>query len=101
MTQAGQCDPEQAPWGKAGSCLDPGEKVGLTFSCVKMWSSYCSGWLELEKRKVWAMPARLLKVEGPQAFPSHVHVPNSDLSEPSHRATFKAEAGGALVRKLC
>lgn len=54
-----------------------------------------SGMVGMGRGEVWAMSARLLEVEWPQAFPAPVHVPNSDPPEPSHRL-IGAEAGGAL-----
>lgn len=73
VTQAfWQCDPEQAPWGKGGPDLQLCEDV----------EQLLPGRLELGKEAVWARPARLLELEWPQAFPSHVHVPNSDPAEP-------------------
>lgn len=53
-----------------------------------------------ERGEVWYMSARLLEVEWPQAFPSHVHVPNSDPPEPSHRASLERKQEGPCQEAL-
>lgn len=58
--------------------------------------------LGLRKRKGWAMPARLLVVEWPEAFPSYVWVPNSARLQ--SQATEPHEWSGSRrgpARKLC
>lgn len=40
------------------------------------------------------MPARLLEVEWPEAFSSHVQVPNSGPPEQSHRAELERKQEG-------